>query len=149
MGRTERGGSKCFVNLNHTKKICYNDQKRIAVLHGTLELHSVSDLSSFTMELYKLYKKHKNSIPILDIPRMINQKWESKGFPQRCKLDCLEVGSFWKDFQWPAPADNPTITSNEEEEEHRNTVKEASSIETHQQGLEPSHPEYSKDSLVF
>ena len=46
-----------------------SDQQKIAVIHGTSELHTASDSNSFTKELYKIYKEEKKAIPFLEIVR--------------------------------------------------------------------------------
>ena len=46
-----------------------SDQENIALIHGTSELHTASDMNSFTQELYKVYQEEGNVIPILDIVR--------------------------------------------------------------------------------
>ena len=46
-----------------------SDQEKVAVIHGTSELHTASDSNSFTKELYKIYKELDQAIPILEIVR--------------------------------------------------------------------------------
>ena len=44
-----------------------SQQQNIAIIYGTLNLHSALDFNSFTQELFKIYQKEKFSIPILEI----------------------------------------------------------------------------------
>ena len=43
---------------------------KIAVIHGTQDLHEARDDHSFTQELYRIFEKaNGNEIPIVDIAR--------------------------------------------------------------------------------
>ena len=55
--------------FRHKRKMSTSDQEKVAVIHGTSELHTASDANSFTKELFKIYEVFKKPIPILEIPR--------------------------------------------------------------------------------
>ena len=55
------------MDFRHKRKMSTSQQQNIAIIYGTLNLHSALDFNSFTQELFKIYQKEKFSIPILEI----------------------------------------------------------------------------------
>merc|ERR1712179_580943 len=91
-----------YVILRHMEPIDESVIGKIAVIHGTQDLHDASDDHSFTQELYRIFENADgHEIPIVDIAREVNQNWEQMGLKQRCKLDITETGNNWRFYMWP------------------------------------------------
>ena len=60
----------CFY-FRYKKKISTSDSEKIAMIHGTSELHAASDANTFTQELFKVYNDENGEIPILQIARYV------------------------------------------------------------------------------
>jgi len=100
--RRQRDKKEEYVILRHMEPIDESVVGKIAVIHGTQDLHEASDDDSFTQELYRIFEKaNGNEIPIVDIAREVNKNWAQKGIKQKCKLDITETGNDWRFYMWP------------------------------------------------
>jgi hypothetical protein len=61
--------AKSYIFSREKTPISKADQKKIAVIYGTSNLHTACDTNSFTRELHKVYEEEGGNIPILQIVR--------------------------------------------------------------------------------
>ena len=81
------------VRLRERRKLEIEEQEKIAVISGALDLHFIRDDRSLTKELYEVTHAGKTPILLTEIAKEVNASWIKKGFLQGVRSTYLRIKS--------------------------------------------------------